>query len=98
MQAVGAAFVHQPGLVFAQLLHVVLRAALTLKFDRVEVAVFHAFAEQDVRPAHLLDGVVVAYPMRGAQRSLSEACLHLLQSAVHGHRKLLFNVLQLLRT
>ena len=98
MQAVGAALIHQPSLVFAQFLHIVLGAALALEFDRVEVAIFHAFAQQNIRPTHFLDGVVVAHPMRSAQRGLSEAGLHLLQCAMHGHRKLLFNVLQFLRT
>lgn len=96
MEAVGAALGHEPFLVGAQFLYVVLGAALALKFDRVEVAVFHALFEQNIRPTHLLDGVGVTHPVRTGQGCLVEAVLNFLKGPAHGHGKLLLNVLHFL--
>lgn len=98
MEAVGAALSHEPFFVGAQFLYIVLGAAFALKFDRIEMAVFHAFFEQNVRPAHLLDGVDVAHPVRSSERSLVEAALNFFKSPGHCHGKLLLNVLHFLLT
>ena len=96
MKPVGAALGHEPFFVRVEFLHVVLGAAFALKLDRVEVAVFHALAEQNIRPAHLLDGIEMAHPMRRAQRSLGDDALHFFKCLEHGSRKLVFNVLYFL--
>ena len=92
MEAVGAALSHEPFFVGAQFLHVVLGAAFALKFDRVKVAVFHAFLEQNFRPPHLLDGIGMAHPMR----PMRNTPLNLFEGFEHGRRELVFNVLYFL--
>ena len=96
VEPVCAALGHEPFFVGAQFLHVVLGAAATLKLDGVEVAVFHALAEQYIRPAHLFNGIEMAHPMRRGQGCLRNASLYFFEGLEHGRRELLFNVLYFL--